>query len=229
LIDSGAGRIYAQARSGQPAQAQTAVLSESDGRLLTLYDVSGPLGLDAKNGWLYVDRGEAGLAVLNAATGETLRTVALPAATGWKDGDPAPQADPATGQAFAMRNNSVYVIDGASGQILRNIDFDLRPQDNCRSPHDAVLPIAGSRYDPQARILYLDFVTYSCIPYVGYGIVSYDVAGGKELGRGGGWPFQATAGDGWQFVSSWYRMGGGTLTAWRDGRRSWPNPRRSHL
>jgi len=52
LVDSSAGRIYAPARTAGGAQARTAVLSAADGRLLKLYDVGGPLGLDAKNGRL---------------------------------------------------------------------------------------------------------------------------------------------------------------------------------
>ena len=106
-----------------------------DGRALALYDVAGPLGLDATNGWLYVDRGNQGLSILDARTGAVLKTVALPPLAENVQSPPAPQADPATGQALAFRDRSVYVVDGRRGQVVR--DHRLR-----RAPPRR-LPLAG--------------------------------------------------------------------------------------
>jgi len=218
LVDSAGGRIYAPASVGPQGRLQTAVLSAQDGRALALYDAAGPLGLDATNGWLYVDRGEQGLSILDARTGAMLKSIALPPLPANTQNAPAPLADPATGRVLAFRDHTVHVIDGRQGQVVQTIDFDLRPQDNCRIPHDAPLPIVGARYDSARQILYADFVSYVCTPWIGFSIVSYDMAAGREIARGGSYLFDVVAAGGYQYGASWHRFGIGFVWAWKDGR-----------
>lgn len=218
VIDGEAGRIYAATSSSDGYPVSTAVLSTQDGEVLDILDQAGELALDAVHHRLYVDQGDDGLAVLDSRTGAWQRTIGLPPLPPDSYARPvAPQADPATGQVFAMRDNAVYAIDPDSGEVRPQAEFDLRPQDNCQQPHDAALPITGSQYDPERRILYLTFVTYYCTPWVGETIVAYDVGSGAEIGTGGGSYLVTAAWDGRLYASSWYRMGVGTLWLLRDG------------
>ena len=81
-----------------------------------------------------------------------------------------------------------------------------------------MLPIVGARYDTERRILYLDFVTYVCTPWIGFGVVSYDMAAGREIARGSSYGFDAAAAGGYQVGASWHRFGIGFVWAWKDGR-----------
>ena len=218
LIDSEAGRIYAATEQGATSYAQTWVLSAKDGRLLDTYEFAGPIALDAARQQLAVDQGDEGLAILDAQTGDVLRTIELLPLTQDQQSPAPPQADPATGQFFAMRANVVYAVDPETGGIEPLAELDLRPQDNCRQPHDMVLPIVDSYYDSAKRILYLSYVSYSCIPWIGYAVIAYDVGTGAEIGHGGGSIFAATAFDGRFYADDWYRMGSGTLWTMRGGK-----------
>ena len=110
------------------------------------YEIAGPIALDATRQRLAVDQGDQGLAILDAQTGEVLRTIALPPLSQDQQFPAPPQADPATGRFFAMRANVVYAVNPETGGIEPLAEFDLRPQDNCR-PRDMVLPIVDSYYD----------------------------------------------------------------------------------
>jgi len=220
LVDSQAGRLYASGRVG--GEPKTLVLAATDGRLLATYDVTGTLGLDSTHSWLYVDRGDQGLAVLGAQTGVLQATIPLPDRGGipkaYTRPGPAPQADPATGQVLAFRDNVVYVADPEKGVVTRTIPFDIPQAEDCRLP-TGPLQIEWATYDSARRILYLDFETYVCTPWISTTLVSYDMTSGTEIAQRGVPPqFSATAFDGYLYGSSWFRMGDGFRWAWRDGR-----------
>jgi len=217
-IDGAGGRIYTPCQIG--GRERTCVLGTKDGALLATWEISGSLALDAGRGWLYVDRAEAGLAVVEASRGEVLRRIALP----YRERPvrpiyPSPQADPAAGQALAFRENVVYVIDAERGEITRQIPFDVPVGDRCRQM-DGPLGISWSAYDSARRLLYLDFVTYSCIPWIGHSIVSYDMNKGAEIWRGGVTSRGAedvAPWDGYLYGIGWFRMGVGYRWMWKDG------------
>jgi photosystem II stability/assembly factor-like uncharacterized protein len=215
LIDSEAGRLYAPGQIAQ--QAQTFVLGAADGRVLATYDISGPLGLDSVHSRLYIDQDAQGLAVLNAQTGALHVTVPLPGKQDpWRQENPAPQADPVADRVLAFRDNVVYVVDPEKGEVADTIPFDISKDDDCRSL-DRPLSIERALYDPDRRILYLDFLTYVCTPWFGHIIVSYDLDSRSEIARQGVLPFQAIAFDGYLYGTSWHRFGIGSHWAWRDG------------
>ncbi|MFQ5855935.1 MAG: hypothetical protein ACE5LU_09860 [Anaerolineae bacterium] len=218
LIDSEAGRLYAGGQVDE--KSQTFVLAATDGRLLATFDIAGRLGLDSVHGWLYVDRDAEGLAVLDAQTGALHTTIPLPAqAVPWQR-NPAPQADPATGQVLAFRDNVVYIADPETGEITRTIPFDIRPAENSCGDRSKPLPIDDAVYDNTRRILYLEFGTFVCTPWTGYTVLSYDMTAGTEIAQkhGPGPGAFPAAFDGNLYGSSWYRMGFGYRWALKDGR-----------
>ena len=217
VVDSAAGRLYMSATID--GVQQVVALAATDGQLLTTYAIAGPFAVDSVHGWLYVDRDDAGLTVLDAQTGVPHTSIALPSRKNERREDnPAPQADPAAGQVLAFRDNLVYVADPETGAVTRAIPFDIPRSDiDCRLPAGP-LPIEWATYDSARRILYLDFETYRCTPWIGHTLLSYDMTSGAEIGRGGVPPqFSATAFDGYLYGSSWFRMGDGHRWAWRDG------------
>lgn len=215
LIDSQAGRLYAAADvDGEP---QTVVLAARDSRLLDRFDVAGALGLDSQHGRLYVDQPEVGLTVLDASTGAALTMVPLPASADRPDGRyPAPLADKATGRVLAVRDAAVYVIDPQAGAVVRSIPFHMERADDCRIGSDE-LPINRLFYDPGGRVLYLDFVTYVCTPWVGHTIVAYDLQAEAEIARQAVLPFRAAVADGRLYGAGWHRFGIGTYWLWQRG------------
>lgn len=214
VVDSEAGRLYAAGLLS--GDLRTLVLSAVDGSLVTAYDVSGQLGLDPVHGRLYVDRGEQGLAVLDTQTDLLDAVVLLPSRQTPGQGDPAPLADPAQDQVLAFRDHVAYIIDPQAGEVRRTIPFDIPKGEDCRTL-DYPLPIERATYDTNRRILYLDFITYTCTPWIGHTLVSYDMTADKEIIREGMFPFQATAFDGYLYGTSWHRFGIGSHWAWREG------------
>ncbi|MGA9349642.1 MAG: hypothetical protein WBW48_12685, partial [Anaerolineae bacterium] len=217
VVDSEAGRLYMSATID--GVQQVVALAATDGQLLSTYDIVGPFAADGVHGWLYVDRDETGLTVLDAQTGIPHAIVPLPSNKNeWREDNPAPQADPATGQVLAFRDNVVYVADPEKAVVTRTIPFDIPKAEDCRMP-TGPLPIEWATYDSARRILYLDFETYVCTPWIGHTLVSYDMTSRTEIAqRGVPPPFSATAFDGYLYGSSWFRMGDGFRWAWRDGR-----------
>ena len=215
VVDSEAGRLYVPATVD--SVRQIVALAATEGRLVTTYGVDGPFAVDGVHGHVYVDRDAAGLTVLDAETAAELAVIALPGHSNASQREnPAPQADPATGEVLAFRDNVVRVA-GLQG-VIRTIPFDVpRVGQDCRTP-DGPLPIEWAAYDGASRILYLDFQTYVCTPWIGHTLLSYDMASGTEIARRGIQPqFSATVSGGALYGSSWYRMGDGFRWAWRDG------------
>jgi hypothetical protein len=176
LIDGEKGEIFASAKvDGLP---KTVKLATQDGRLMAAYDVVGRLALDRTGGRLFVDRGEAGVAILDAQTGTLQATVTLPK-VGPADADP--QVDPMTGLAYVFRDKTIYVIDPATAAVTQAVTLSI-PISVCGDPGEDA-PIVGSFYDLVNHRLYLAFVTYVCTPWVQQTIVAFDAATLAELGR----------------------------------------------
>jgi photosystem II stability/assembly factor-like uncharacterized protein len=215
LVDRSMGRLYAA--GVYQGREQTIALSSRDVRPLAAYDITGALALDGKNGWLYVDRAAQGFAVLRLDTGMQTALVPLPV-TGLST-PPAPLADSVHGLALAFRNATVLFVDPQQGQVVRAWAADVRNAPGSCSTSTGPLPIQDALLDAPHGILYLEFVTYSCVPYTGYTIVAYDLATGAEIGRtsGSGPTGQATVGDGVLYGSSWNRMGSGNRWSWKPG------------
>ncbi len=215
LFDGAHDRVYARGRAEE--QNGTLVLSATDGNLLAAYDYAGALGLDAEHRWLYVDGAGLEVVILDADTGERLAAVAVPAQEGYQPRAIPPQTDPARGQVLAFRQNVVYVAEGASGRVAQTISFDFEKSKDCRTGEGAY-PIEWAAFDPSARILYVSYLSYVCTPWFGFGIVSYDLASGRQIVQSGEYAFDATADGGYLYGSSWHRFGIGYIWAWRDGR-----------
>jgi hypothetical protein len=176
LIDGEQGWIFASAQvDGQP---RTVKLATQDGRLLAAYDVVGKLALDRTGGRLFVDQGQAGVAILDAATGVLQATVALPTVG---PASAEPQVDPNTGLAYLFRDTIVYVLDPLAATVTQAFTLSI-PSTVCDDPGDDA-PIARSFYDLVNNQLYLGFITRVCTPWVQQTIVAYDAATMTELGR----------------------------------------------
>lgn len=215
LVDSRAGRLYAAGDVG--GEPKTVVLSADSGQLRDAFDIAGSLALDPERGRLYVNQPDTGLTVLDAATGAVVTTVPLPPPTvDFGDRTPAPLADPATGHVLAFRDHTVHVINPQASAVARTIPFDIEKADTCRTGVDE-LPINRAFYDAQGRVLYLDFVTYVCTPWIGHTIVAYDMETDAEIARQAVLPYRAAPADGRLYGAGWHRFGIGTYWLWRDG------------
>ena len=220
LVDSEAGRLYTAGQVG--GKRQTFVLATTDGRLLATYDIAGPFALDSVHGWLYVDQGDEGLAVVNTRT-DTLQAI-VPLPEGWRN---LPQADLATGQGLAFRDNVVYFIDPEKGAVVGALPTDLTTFITCTAgPYTLPLPIIQAQYDNSRRILYAYFHTFICDSSMGgnflYTLVSYDLTSGGEIARQGRLPpSNAIAFGGYLYDSSFHWSGAaprGYISIWRDGK-----------
>ena len=212
-VDSEGGRLYATGQlNGQP---RLLVLDAGDGHLLAAWDTPGALALDAARGRLVVDQGRGGVALLDTATGAVAATVELPP----QDGPPAPQIDTATGLVYAFRGATVYVIDPAIPDILRDAPLSVA-HTVCDEPAGDA-PIYQTAYDPAATRLYLSFITYNCIPWVSATLIAYD---GRDLTETGRHDIdiasQFAAHDGRLFGVSVSRLGPTRAWAW-DGAAAW--------
>jgi len=216
VVDTESGRLYLPAVVD--GAERIVALAASDGRLLATYDASGAFAVDGAHGWLYVDRDEGGLSILDVGRGTLHTTVSLPGVTDpWRTENPAPQADPATGQVLAFRDNVLYVIDPVAGAVVDTISFEVAKAQDCRDLAGP-LSIEWSAYDSDRRLLYLSFLTYVCTPWYGQTVIAYDLNTGVETGRSGHMgPPTVAAANGALYGSHWYRFGIGYRWAWHDG------------
>ena len=214
VVDSKSGRLYVTGRVA--GSQQIVALAAADGRLLSTYGMTGTFAIDPARGWLYVDQNENGLLVMDAQTGEKKTLISLPSSQQRRMIYPAPVADPSTGQVLAFRDHSVYVIDPDQGAVVTTIPFTIPKARDCRSLTNP-LPIEWAVYDDTRRLLYLNFVTYVCTPWIGETLVSFDMDARTQVAQQGVTLATATASNGSLYGSSWYRMGVGYRWAWRDG------------
>ena len=181
IVDSEGGRLYA---TGEVDGArQIVALAAGDGRLLTAYGILGGFAVDPARGRLYVNENDCGLHVLDILTGEHMTLIPLPKSQQMYMNSPVPQADPTTGQVLAFRDNLVYVIDPDRGTIVTTIPFDIPKAEDCRTMEDP-LPIQDAVYDEVRRLLYLEFTTHSCIPWIFKTVISFDMNTGVQVGQG---------------------------------------------
>lgn len=174
-IDGRTGRIFAVAQVN--GELKIAIIDARDGSLITAWDDPGQLALDSDRERLVVDRGAQGVALLNATTGETQGTVALPP----QDATSAPQINSRTGMVYAFRGSTVYVIDPAIRGVIRSTELKV-PRTTCDAPSgEAVIYQTAS--DPVADRLYLSFITHSCVPWVTATVFAYDTEFRTEIGR----------------------------------------------
>jgi photosystem II stability/assembly factor-like uncharacterized protein len=183
LVDPTAKRTYARGRVD--GEQKTVVLALADEQLLTAYDLVGELALDSTNGWLYIDQGQAGLAVVNTRREQLHTIIPLPESAS-PYSSPPPQADPASARVLAFRDNVIYIADPHTGSILDTIVVENIQYYACypKRPVDQKPYIDWTVYDPTARILYLAFRVYDC-PSTGftpvYTIASYDMTANTEI------------------------------------------------
>ena len=214
VVDTMSGRLY---MTGQVDGVQQIVaLSATDGRLLTTYGITGTFAVDPARGWLYVDQNKSGLFVLDAQTGEQEALISLPSSQQWRATYPAPQADPVAGQVLAFRDHSVHVIDPNRGAVVTTILFDVPKADDCRTLTEP-LPIEWAVYDGTRRLLYLNFVTYVCTPWIGETLVSFEMNVHVQITLQGVPSGPVTAFNGYLYGSGWYRMGMGYRWTWWGG------------
>lgn len=174
-VDSVNGRLYAVAQVN--GETKIAVLDTRDGRLIAAWDGPGQLAIDAARGHLVVDRGAQGVALLDALTGVEQAVIALPP----QDGPPAPQIDTRTGQIYAFRDSTLYVIDPAIRSVIRTIPLQVA-RTICDTPSgDAT--IFETAFDPAGNRLYLSFISQTCIPWVTATVVAVDTSIPQEIGH----------------------------------------------
>lgn len=212
-IDSTAGRLYAAGQVGD--RHQILALATTNGRLLATYLLTGPLGLDPIHGRLYVDQDAAGLVVVDTRADTILERISLPGRRqdSWREQNPAPLSDITTGRVLAFRDNLVYVVDPVKREVVDILPFDVPSAKDCRLL-TAPLPIDAAWYDPAGPILYLDFVTYVCTPWIGYTLLSYDLVTRTVISQTGRLPFMAVAAGGSLYGQDWHRFGIGSRWAW---------------
>ena len=222
FIDDEAERIYT--RGFVDGVEKTLVLALADERLLASYDLVGDLALDRSNGWLYVDQGSAGLAVVNTRTDRLHTIIFLPEQ---KRGlSVAPQADPVSGRVFAMRGNVAYLIDPQTGAIVDTLTTDITEIASCGSGPWAQVPaVHWSAIDDTARLLYLSSETFSCQQTTGSfsqsTLVSYQIDTGLKVDQGRSSYRPQVVKAGYLYETEWYRNAiwyEGLRSVWRDGR-----------
>lgn len=220
LIDSAGGRLYAAGQlDGKP---HTFVLAR-DGQVLASYDFAGKLALDSVHHWLYIDQGEAGLAVINTQTGTLQALIPLP-----PDQDPyppyppAPQADPSTNQVFAFRNNVVYGVDPVMGRVTDTLVTDPVEVRFCDSTQTEAQPIEEALYDSTRHILYTQFLAYTCSNNPDFHrIVSYDMTSNTKIAQGYGSLWGAAVFEGYLYYQDYSFQRNlalvASIRAWREG------------
>ncbi|MCA9867570.1 MAG: hypothetical protein KC410_13875, partial [Anaerolineales bacterium] len=165
-IDGAHSRLFTVGQvNGEP---KILVLDGQTGSLLAAWDDPGPLALDTLRQRLVVDRGAQGVALLNAATGQTQAVIDLPA----QDGPPAPQIDAESGLIYAFRETTVFVIDPATGESIRTLPLTVE-RFVCDAPSGDA-PIYQTTADPATGRLYLSFISHTCIPWVTMTLVALD-------------------------------------------------------
>jgi photosystem II stability/assembly factor-like uncharacterized protein len=220
LVDSLDARLYALVYTAGTGH-HIGVFSAKDGRSLASFPYHKPFALDANGNRLFVISGNDQIAVVDARTGKTSRTFPLSIGSATAKLIAAPQYDPKKDQLLVFAGNRMKIVDPKTGAGLDSTGFDVPIQDGCRDRSGDPLPIEQSFFDPDRRLVYMVFNSYSCIPWIGYTIVAYDLDKQAETGRFGAEPFSALATGGGLYVDSWYRFGIGTIWTAKEGKSTY--------
>lgn len=219
LVDSAGGRLYGRV-SVEGVAHHVGVYSARDGKPLTSFVYPGPFALDAPGQRLFVLTAANQVAVLQATTGKVLSNFSVGAAPANAAAAPfltaAPQYDAKAGQLLVFTGNVMHTVEPRTGKVLGSKAFDVQLT-GCGTMNSP-LPINRTFFDAESRLLYLEFTTYSCIPWVGYTVISYDLGQGQELSRQGTLPYTGLAAGGSFYAASWNRMGFGTIWTERNGK-----------
>lgn len=224
LTDDQAGRSYARGRV--EGIEKTLVLASADEHLLATYNLVGELALDSPRHRLYIDQGQAGLAVVNTQTERLGNLIFLPDIP-LHASVAAPQVDPTSGRVLAFRDNVAYIMDPATGSIMDTITSGFSEVVTCwGGPGLGVPAISKTTYDPANRILYLAAQTFSCNSSLGgntgFTIESYQLPSGAKIAEAGGSYSGAGTVLGRYFylgdVSTPAGWHNGIRSVWRDGR-----------
>ena len=175
LVEPQGERLYVV--TGQSdGDRQTAVVSTSDGSVLSTYPVAGPMSLDAARGRLYVST-SAGVSALDIASGQTVHTFpAVPVKTGWGSGDYLPPiVIEATGEVLVIDGPQATVFAAASTAPVRTLPFTAEGFTD-----SAGLPLTPQliAYDAARGILYGAFQVHSqASSGIGGSFSAYEVYG----------------------------------------------------
>lgn len=215
IIDSASGRLYIHGTVHNVKQILA--LSTTDAHLIQAYNIDGGFDIDPTNNRLYIDRDSVGITVIDLQTGSVINNIFLPE-RGINRGldTPNPQADPVTGRVLAFRENAIYIIDPVQRTILNTITLEPPKLDGCRNL-DAPIPVSWSESDSERRLLYISSNTLACDPWTGDMIFSYDMDTYERISEKTSEQFKAVAFNGRLYSSSWYRMGVGYRSMWKDG------------
>ena len=189
VVDGDDGRLYA---AGQVGERRFAVIVGSDGRPLSAREVQGNFAFDrwpTACTWTCRAKGYRSTASMAATwpPPSPCRRRARLRATVRAGGRRIHGHSHRLPRQRRLRNRS----GGAT--VTRSLTLDVAREADCRTGNGP-LPVASALLDSESRLLYLQFTTYVCTPWVGQTLIAYDVDSGEELGRQTGSWVQATAG-----------------------------------
>jgi hypothetical protein len=213
IVDGENGRLYTNA--AVDGITRTVSLDAATGDVLTLFDVTGYLALDAARHLLYVDTyPEESLIVLDTMTGEVRNDIRIP--TGERS-HAQPQADPTTGNVLLFRDQMLLVADPLSPTWQQTIPFTVTGE-VCGEPMEQPPTIQQTWFDAEARLLYLTFVDYVCTPWFSFTVLIYDLNTMGEIARYPGVDYlSGVAVNGRFYAKSRFRLGKTFQWAWQNG------------
>lgn len=223
LVDSEGGRLYTVGYVAD--QRQILVLSTEDGQVIDAYPWAGALALDAKQGYLYIDRDafslpdDLDLKVLDVNTGQIINTIPLADTYNLAP----PLANRVNGAILAFREKQVYIFEPTTGKVKQTFTPQAPQLIGCNGPDSTSPYIQQAIFNPDSSLLYLAYTTYLCIPNISYSYLVYQLNPIKKVAEEPGYtPARAllVKGNLYETTFSWSSknpVGNGVRAMWRAG------------